>query len=235
MAGSFLMSGCTHYFYLPNSHNVPLLHEKNDARLSLGSYTGTDGSTSASGFEFQGSYAVTNKVGIMASYMHASGSSGEEYGRGAYADVGAGYFTAGKSKHFVFETFGVIGYGGAENRFSNFATCKVNFTKVFVQPTLGYKSKNFDAAFSWRLASLHYASFGFNGQLTEADMNGIRTLETNPDFILSEPGITLRFGFEDLKIQVQTGTSGSLSVPTQSRLYYSIGAFFTLNGAVTKK
>ena len=234
-AGSSMTSSCTHYYYLPNSHNVPLLTQKNDVRFSLAKYTGSDGSTSATGIEIQGSYAVTNKIGVLASYMEASSRSGVEYGGGQYGEVGGGYFVTDRSKHFVFEGFGVIGYGGAENRFSSYETGRVNFTKLSLQPILGYKSKYFDAAFSWRLSSLRYSSIGYEGTMTANGMSSIQDLQARPSLILSEPAITMRLGFDAMKIQLQTGWSNSVSGPGQSRIHGSIGFFFTFNAGTNGK
>ena len=62
---------CTHYYYGPNSANVPLLEKKGDARIAAG-IAGADETT---GFEMQTSYAFSNHFGGMINLYKIGGKS----------------------------------------------------------------------------------------------------------------------------------------------------------------
>ena len=202
-----LLSGCSHYYYLPNSPNIPLLTEKGDWRASVAGYQGGGGGSNIPGIEIQGSYAVGKKVGLMASVQAVNKSDGTDYGKGSYFDLGAGYYQTNKSKHLVFEVYGVMGVGHAENGFSNLATSKANFTKIYIQPIFGYKSKYFDAGITWRLASQHFSAIQFSGALDSFELDRLNAMQAQPNSFLSEPGFVLRAGVENFKIQMQVGYS----------------------------
>ena len=53
-----LLTSCSPKFYTPNTQNVPLLSEKDETNLTL--------SGNVNQIEFQGSYAITNNMAIMA-------------------------------------------------------------------------------------------------------------------------------------------------------------------------
>ena len=112
---------CTHYYYGPNSGNIPVLQQRADVRISAAAATASE----TSGFELQSSYAVTNHVGVMFNFYTArgkdqytsSGPSGStatvyEKGTGTYAEVGGGYFAfLDKSRNWIFETYAGAGTG----------------------------------------------------------------------------------------------------------------------------
>ena len=86
------LTGCTHYYYAPNTHNIPLFQEKDEIRFSIGSSTSGDIIGGGSGTELQGAYAITNKIGIIANVGFTKNSSGGELGKGHFFELGAGYF-----------------------------------------------------------------------------------------------------------------------------------------------
>lgn len=223
---AFFMNGCIHSYYLPNTHNVPLLTEKKDVRISAGTYQGLQ-----TGFEFQGSYAVTNNIGLMGNAMAVSGTNSYGDSRIRYFDLGCGYFKPLNS-HFVFETYAVAGFGSARNTFESGSYNDANFTKLFVQPSIGYKSKFMDLALSFRLASLNFTSLVNTGQIGGTDLTDIQFIQNNSNSFLSEPAITVRFGSDRLKLQGQYGWSFNMShpeFPQGDKFYYSIGIAVSIN------
>ena len=66
-----LFCSCSHYYYVPNSQNVPLFREKNEYRFS-GTLAGVEESSSK---ELQAAYSVTDHIGVMANFMSAKGGT----------------------------------------------------------------------------------------------------------------------------------------------------------------
>lgn len=223
---ALLLNGCIHSYYLPNSHNVPLLTEKKDARVSLAIYQGVQ-----KGFEFQGSYAFAGNLGLMGSAMTTTGQN--SYGASSmnYFDLGAGYFKP-LNPHFVFEAYGGLGFGYAKNTFENSSYNEAHFNKFFVQPSIGYKSRILDLALSWRLASLNFTSVVNTGQVGGSDLTDIQFIQNNSGSMLSEPAVTLRTGYDKVKLQMQYGWSFNMShpeFPQGAKAYYSFGVIFNID------
>jgi hypothetical protein len=59
---------CNHYYYGPNTSNIPLLKEKNDGRLNFNYFITRE----ASGVEFQGAFAVGNKTALMLNFINVT-------------------------------------------------------------------------------------------------------------------------------------------------------------------
>ncbi len=53
---TFILTACNPKFYSPNIHNVPLLETKGDGNISVSGNGGR--------FEFQGSYGISDQIGI---------------------------------------------------------------------------------------------------------------------------------------------------------------------------
>jgi hypothetical protein len=86
----FIISDCTHYYYVPNVQNVPLFKEKNEVRLTLAA-----GEGEFQWGEIQAAYSVGKNIGIMANCHSATGNESIvnfERCSGSYFEGGAGYF-----------------------------------------------------------------------------------------------------------------------------------------------
>lgn len=206
--GGFLLAGCNPKFYTPNTQNVPLISEKGETNLTL--------SGNGNQIEFQGAYGVTEGFAIQASgglFIPSDLDNGDG-GSGNFIEFGGGYYKP-LSDNFVFETYGLIGFGSMENHFPSTGgtntgkDISANILRIGVQPSIGYKSKNFSAAFSTRLANLSYGKI--DGDLIYDGENQVDYLTDNKSNILLEPAITIRGGLEKLKLQVQYGYSLNLS------------------------
>src|SRR5882724_11141353 len=149
-----IFSSCAHYYYVPNTVNVPLLKEKNDMRISAG-YSGGE---SFQGADIQFAYAVSPSVGIMANGLFGGKTEEDVYGeqqsgKGSFGELGVGYYKPfSPKKLFVFEVYGGAGIGAANHEYgiSN-GSAKVGATKFFVQPSIGYTSKK--GRFEFAMAS----------------------------------------------------------------------------------
>jgi hypothetical protein len=197
---SFYLSGCSRYYYAPNSHNVPLFQKKGEMRLSCNHAIGnvTDGT------ELQGAYAITNHIGITGNYYFVNGEGTSEYScKGSYYETACGYYYA-FNKKFVFETYG--GIGMADGVYGDGA--RIHYSKISLQPAIGFTSKYFDIVLSTRYGGLYYYKTKKNS------LNNMDTyLKDKRLQFLQEPAITLRMGWKNIKFQIQLCVSQNLTNP----------------------
>jgi hypothetical protein len=217
-----LLTGCGSYHYMPNTHNVPLFHEKGEVRAMIGrSVVGspppqyllqTMGSMilyNQPGFELQGAYALTGHVGLMANGFSVHNGSDL---KARFAEAGAGWFTE-LGDHVVVEAYATAGMGVIREELDRGGSTRINLARACLQPGLGYSSRNFDLAFSLRITALSYG--GYSGPLTDADGEEVGTalLDGQAPRVIMEPALTLRFGPRSAKMQVQWGWANNQGRP----------------------
>lgn len=247
--GIFLLLGffnlsCTHYYYGPNSANVPLLQKKDDGRITA-SFAAAD---ETSGFELQSAYAFTNHFGAMFNFYTAYGerkssSSSSSYskGSGTYAEVGGGYYTPLKNANkWIFETYAGAGTGSITNEYSLSEMSKVNITKLFIQPSFGYSNKKgtFQAAIASRFSSVHLNLQQFSSTINSSADNyfDLEDLKNNGNSIYWEPSLLIRAGISKLKVQAEFTSSQAFKkhiYSTQTGII-SFGILFSFNGKPSK-
>jgi hypothetical protein len=225
-----LLAGCNPKYYSPNTQNVPLLEKKGETNLTL--------SGNGNQVEFQGAYAISENMGLMANgglFIPSDLDNGNG-GSGSFGEVGLGFY-APLENNMVFETYGLIGVGSVENHFpGNVAEnsplkgeVKASVFRVGIQPNLGYKSGNFSAAVSSRFSVLSYS--GAEGDLVFDGENQVDYLNANKSNFLIEPALTLRGGLDKVKLQVQVGYSlnASNSDFKQDNGFVTVGLNFNFN------
>lgn len=225
-----ILSACNPKFYTPNTQNVPLLSAKGETNLTL--------SGNANQVEFQGANAISSSIAIKANgglFIPGDLDNGNG-GSGKFLEAGIGYFKE-LSPGWVFETYGIAGFGSFENHLPASATTapvtlgdiSANIFRIGLQPNIGYKSKNFSAAISTRIANLSYN--GIEGDLIFDGEDQVEYLEENKSNILIEPALTIRGGLEKLKLQLQYGYSfnASNSNFSQDKAYLTLGLNFNFN------
>lgn len=201
-------SSCVHYYYAPNSNNVPLLKEKGEGRIQA-AYASTatqENEDDANGFELQSAYAIGNRTALQFNLIHVSETEDDGSGSGTYAEGAAGYFKAiGARRHLVFEAYGGLGYGGVKNEFSDNGVAKTSIFKFFAQPSFGYTSKYFDAAVSskFSLVNLGYGSASISKDNNPYDYEYVESLKGGKSYFLWEPGLMVRGGFPNVKLSLQ--------------------------------
>lgn len=187
-----------------------MLNEKGETNLTV---TGNMNQV-----EFQGAYAVTNHLGVLANgglFIPKDEDNGNG-GSGKFIEVGAGYFTPVQN-NFIFDTYGLMGIGSFENHLPTAATnspltrgdISANVFRIGVQPSFGYKTKYFSAALSARLVNLSYNKI--NGDLIFDNINQVTYLDDNSSNFLIEPALTVKAGLKKVKLQLQYGYSLNVS------------------------
>ena len=205
-----IFTGCSPRYYTPNSHNVPLLSEQGEANITLAG--------NGNQIELQGAYAVTNRFAVMANggaFIPVDENNGNG-GSGKFLEVGGGYFMPVNSD-FVFEVYGIIGFGSVENHLpstiqSNPGTTgdiSASVLRYGIQPNFGYKTNKFSVAVSSRIVNLNYSNI--KGDLIYSNVTQAAYLKDNSSNFLIEPAITIKGGFEKFKLQLQYGYSQNLS------------------------
>lgn len=213
--------GCSPVYYVPNTQNVPVIKEKGQTNFSIGLNT----SESTDGFELQGAYGLTDKFALQLNSDWVKSNEDSSEGSGYFVEIGPGYYKK-LSNHLVFETYGLLGFGGLqyEENSSNFQKINANFFRIGVQPSISFSSKYFIASLSGRLANLNYNSV--SGNYIDVDY-----LKANNSYWLIEPALTLQGGFEEVKLFLQLQLSENLTDHyfPQDYSVVSLGLKFNIN------
>jgi hypothetical protein len=221
-----VISSCSPKYYVPNTHNVPLLEEKGQINLAVHG--------NGNQFEIQGAAALSSNIGLMLNggfFFPAEDDNGNG-GSGRLGEVGLGYYTK-IGEYVVFETYGLLGFGSVENNFpstlpnnpSTTGIINANIFRAGIQPNIGYTSKYFSAAVSARFVSLNYSNI--EGSLIFDGVDQFTYLENHKSSFLVEPALTVRAGIENIKLQAQLSGSWNLShnnFPQENALL-SLGLF----------
>lgn len=223
-----LFFSCSPTYYIPNTHNSPMLSEKGEFVANIAGAEGRG--------EAQVAYAVSDNVGVMANtaFFFPKEDENGNGGKGRLFEGGVGYFTPVSAEGFLFETYALAGVGSVENHFAttdnleNHGSIKASLFRAAVQPAFGYKSKYFSASVSGRVAYLNYTSV--NGDLVFKNEDQVAYLTDNNSHVLFEPALTLRGGIENVKVQAQIGTSMNLTDNDfrQGKDFITLGLHFAL-------
>jgi hypothetical protein len=199
-------AACAPKYYAPNTHNVPLLTADGDysASFAIGDSRG----------ELQGSYAVTDDVVVMlnAAFFDRRDDEDGDGGGGGLLEVGFGYQRP-LNDRFQLGLFGLVGGGDVENHFPSTVAGNPGTTGILeaklgrfgIQPVIGFRSRYVEAAASLRVLGLRYSDIG--GSLVFAGEDQVQVLSSQSRHTLLEPALTIRAGFETVKLQLQMGWS----------------------------
>jgi hypothetical protein len=145
----------------------------------------------------------------------SSGSNSHmESGKGSYGEVAGGLFTALDPKgKCIGEIYGGIGSGSVKSTYEGTQVSNVGITKLFLQPSLGFKSRYFEAAFIPKVSFLNWKVKFDN--LGDSEFGEMATIRRNPNLVQFEPAFFMRAGGEHVKLQ------GSLSF-SDAHEYYPV-------------
>lgn len=210
---ALMLSSCAHYYYVATPKNVPLFKEKNEyrANLALG-FQGFEVGT----VDIQAAYSITDHIAVSANYLNARGGnkSSGDWGAGNYYDVAVGYYKPINNR-YIFEVFGGVGTSKQYHQYDeNRGVSDLSFTSYFVQPSIGYSLKHFEIALSTTLSHLRFGTINVASVNSNMEPRLINIL-TNRNSMLFEPCLTIRGGFDYVKIQMQGMTTSNLSHSNQ--------------------
>jgi hypothetical protein len=224
----FILTGCTHYYYVPPTQNVPLFREKNEVRI-----TANVSNDVGVGVDIQAAYAMTDKFAIMTSFSSVKDEYENDLGKGNYFDLALGYYKP-LDKNIVFEIYGGFGSSTQNHKYSYYndgspgSEAHLSFVKLFLQPSFGYTSNGFDVAVTAGLSNVIFREINNRVYQGSVHYEGVNLLSQNKSSFLFEPSLTLRGGWKYAKVQAQILYSKNLSHPELNFFSYrsSLGLTF---------
>ncbi|OOG76819.1 hypothetical protein [Algoriphagus sp. A40] len=241
--GSILYS-CGPVLYSNVGQNVPLLQEKGEFSGQV-SYSSSDGAWVANGVGLQGAYAISDRVGVISSFYSLKGAENEDdewEGKGSYFELGVGLFGGNPDKKISYEGYAGVGTASIKNTslINNGSTLHLNYIKPFIQSSIGFTTKYFDLALTPRISYLNITS-GDDLQLVLDGMpiNSGEFLDEINHKVMFEPGILIRGGFPQAKLEIQYNIS-TLKEPSEDYFllnneFVSIGLRFLISGRFAEK
>lgn len=227
LSGIFLLNGCSPKYYQPPSLNVPMLYARNQAAISI--------AAQKERAELMAGYTLSDNTALLLNggYFFPTDDEQGDGGSGFFAETGVGYYT-NLSSYFTTDVYGIVGYGRVENHFpstqenypSTSATIHANLFRYGVQPSFCFHWRYVDAALSLRTTGLHYG--GVEGDLVFDSTNQKSFLEQQSGMLLLEPALTLRVGYNFLKLQAQLGNSYNITHPNfpQDKSWFTVGLVY---------
>jgi len=211
------ISACSPIYYIPETHNVPLISEKGEVDVA--------GSISFNQAQFKAAYGLTNHIAIKANggFLFQGGFFKEKRTFGNYIELGTGFYKP-FGEFWVFETYGIFGIGKIRNSFPRGDNDIFNpepnadgdltakFQRLGIQSNIGLKTDFLFCSFSSRLVHLRFHDI--SGDLVFDNENQMAYLQANSENLLFEPAVTFltnRTILHDAKVGVQLGLSFNLT------------------------
>jgi hypothetical protein len=177
-----------HFYYAPNSVNIPGLMKKNDASAGLGMGWGND----YFAIEAQGVYSPIQHGAVMLNYFDVMNS---DVRRDVEVGTAFRFLEIGVGAYQVFERgsasiFAGGGQGNLYNFYGNDNFSRFTLRRWFLQPNVAYMDKNFRCGVALRLSRLSYPAGESSFDINEEDLSAIRKIEEDAPFFLPELGLT---------------------------------------------
>jgi hypothetical protein len=192
---TFVFTSCSPIFYQPNTINIPLISEEGEHRFSA-NYTMGD----ADGLEMQYAGTIGPNMALMLNGMYLSkNNEGNFHGFGSMIEGGLGFYNP-MGKYWSFNLFGggALGRGQVKNESNNQAS--FDYNRLFFQPSIGIRYKWFETGLAFRVCGINYTSI--NNTLVEYKDRMSLNEFSRKTVILIEPGLVIRAGFKNVKVQL---------------------------------
>ena len=227
------LQACSPVPYANVGLNVPMLKEKGEVNLNAAFGTTED----AEGFALQAAAAVDSSLSLMASFYVLNNTTNTDWdGRGSYVEFGLGKFgRVSRDRKIIYDAHLGLGYGGIKNE-SGIQSLNVNFIKPFLQGSIGFNHKIVDVALTSRFAVVNFTDFEYRFDDAAYSLEASQFFEENETKFVFEPGITVRVGYEAVRLSLQFSTT-TFSVGEEfpnsniNSDYFSIG----LNALIGKR
>lgn len=230
--GALVFTSCSPMYYSPNTHNVPMIAEKDQF---VGTLAGTGNQV-----DVQTAYNISKSIGVQLNggLILPKDLDNGNGGSGKFGEAGVGYYKK-LGNALVFETYALAGVGAMENHLpstidsakTTTGNISAGLTRYSIQPAIGFVTANLSIIFSTRLSSLNYSNI--TGSLVYKNEDQVAYLKHNANTYLAEPAITARLGTRSLQLQAQVGRSFNLTNNTflQATGYVTLGLHLRLNNA----
>lgn len=229
MTLSFLLIlcfGCSypHMYHSPNMMSVPLFTKSGEISLMPAASFGAVNTC----FELQAALALPGHIGTGVNYMtggkNNSGDTYDDLSEYNYFEGFGGLYASFKNIG-VFEIYAGYGEGREKHTFAyndwdwgggdwvQDGSAEMKFSRFFIQPDIGVRTKNIEGAFSIRFSQVQFKDIKFRDTYYRFDE--LTDLDKNRTSFLIEPGFTFRGGHDPLKFQIQFLFSPNLTNPQQ--------------------
>ena len=216
------LSSCETIYYVPTNQNVLKFKEKGDAHLAIGADENFKYSTVG--------YAITKNVAILSEFKSISdnGSSTELHRNRTFLWDNELIVYKKYPNYFIPAVNFGYGYGQINRNSQDY---KLDVSRQFIQPSIGFSNDYFDFALSTRFSRVNYQLL----QLKDPPIGSNRTFEEyhnlkdvgKKDFYFLEPAITIGVGYKFIKLRFQKIAVHKLS--SSDLKYESSSATLTLN------
>lgn len=187
---NMVLSACSP-LYIPSAKHTHFLDTEGEANVAA--YSGTNG------FDIQGAYAITPKLGVVTAISAANktdSSSNTEHQHFAI-EAGVDYYKKLGDKG-RFEALAGLGFGNAEA--VKTITTKGSFSNFFLQSNIGFESRALDVGLAMRMNQVVFYKFETSNT----------TSNNSEAATFFEPSLFARLGWERLKLEVQMGLATPL-------------------------
>ena len=239
----FAFCSCAHNYYVSNPTNIPLLSHKGDAKAGVEVAFGTRSLiySDASGFNFSGAYAFSDKIGMMGSIALVGNNDEHDGGIDRYRlnnfELGLGYVNTRIGESFLFEVFAGGGYITQNHLYNHNVinrTLEARSVKYFLQPNIAYKKELVSLSFSPKfvLVDNRHISHDFDPDSNAYwSFYNIYLLEHNARTAYLEPTLDLTVGFRQVKLKLQGKYIEALEKlpPNHPKMMISFGLQFELD------
>lgn len=210
-----VFTSCSPIYYVPNTQEIPLFTEKNQGRGHIG--LGNTSETSL--FKISGAYSFSKHFGITGNvFLVSAKSSNGQTKKGASTGLGLVHFLP-VDENFIFESTLGFASGKAINEDIKGIENEVRFVNFYCQPSIGQAMKHFEMIFSLKYNIHTYTKLN-STLLSLAQVDNVNTplgqkilfdypLDKTYHFL--EPALTIRFGWESVKLHVQFVYSSLIS------------------------
>lgn len=248
LTSGLFYASCSPVLYSTIGQNVPMFTAKGEASLQAGYGASFGIDTDADGVALQAGYAVSDHVAFIGSYYSMKGKNEQGYlgsapsewnSKGSYLEFGAGKYGTLKSNPFAWEVFAGMGTGTIKNEMVN-DYINVKILKPFMQPSFGYISNYVDIIFTPRLGLVSFTSHATNSSDPQQSQQTDDFFKKNKNTFVFEPGITLRGGYQNMKVQLQYNYSTfktdlqNNETTLANNEYFSIGVHYLISGRYKK-
>ena len=196
---STVCMACGPVVYSPNYQSIPNINHKGDVSLEAAYAV----STNLDGLGASAAVAVTDNDGIGISVTHLTYSDDISQNRNTYVELyydRFGHLSNNKVHGMIMPG---IGFAGQRWNEDGDGSLESGFVKLFVRPTIGYRSDYFEVYGTAQIGFVNYTKNRFitNSELLRDELD--RFFDKHSNSVAFEPSITLRAGGKHVKAMTQ--------------------------------
>ncbi|MGI9158620.1 MAG: hypothetical protein ACR2K1_02585 [Saprospiraceae bacterium] len=196
---------CTHYYYAPNSLQIPTLREQHDATVTACGVLGDE----FRGWELQAAYSPLPYTMLQFTHFNVQGDPSTAFS-GMEGQDGQGRLTEGALGFYVptgptgvFSCSAGLGSGAVNNYYGDQVQSKLNFRRLYIQPAIGFEGEIFRGGLAGRLVRLSYLNGAIDARIPTEDFDAIQRIEYNAPLLFPEFAAWLGAGFRPIFVQAQ--------------------------------